>query len=168
MNPPIHPLEEGARHPQQELLYAREVRYLREAQGAHQPGGHREEIVGILPVRLPDPLHQCHEGDVLPECEVFPREPARVERDALPLADLEDGPDHPYVPTLLSSLADYTIFPPLCASNHEERRVVCRHKNLAALQAKILVRMNSSGEGFYRARFSYLGFILPVGIPKVK
>jgi hypothetical protein len=57
--------------------------------------------VDVLPVRLPRPLHQGDQGDLLPEGEVRPREPARVERDALAMADLEDGPDHPYVPRLL-------------------------------------------------------------------
>ena len=63
---------------------------------------------------------------MLPEGEILPRVLARVERDALSLADLEDGFDHSYVPTLLfPPLADNTISLPF-VWNHEEREVVCR------------------------------------------
>src|SRR5450759_5662571 len=133
--PSHHPLEEGARHPQQELLHGGEVRYLREAQGAHQPGGDGEEVVGVLPVRLPDPLHQGDERDVLPEGEVLPRILVRVARYGLSLADLVDGPDHPYVAALLLLLADSTILLPLCL-DHEEWEGSASAINFTAIEGR--------------------------------
>jgi hypothetical protein len=70
----------------------------------------------------------------------------------LPLTDLEDGPDHPYVSTLLpQSLADSTIFLPLCLI-HEEREGGASAINFTALEGRTSVRLDSSEEGFYGAR----------------
>jgi hypothetical protein len=97
--PSHHPLEERRRGPQHELLYGREMREPGEAQLLHQGVSDGEEVVDVLPVRLPHPLPEDQQGDVLPLGEVPPGELAGVERDALPPADLEDRPDHPHAAT---------------------------------------------------------------------
>src|ERR1022692_5017383 len=54
--PSHHPLEEGAWHPQQELLDGGEMGELGEAQHVEQPLGRGQVVVDVLPVGLPDPL----------------------------------------------------------------------------------------------------------------
>lgn len=97
-------LEERGRHPEKELLNGREVREPRETEDADEPLRDCQEVIRVLPVRFPHPLHQDEKGDVLPESEIPSGILARVEGDGLPLADLEDRPDHPDVPALLSLL----------------------------------------------------------------
>jgi len=94
---------------------------LGQAEHADEPIRHCQEVVPVLPVGLPHSLHQDKKGDVLPEGEIPSGVFAGVEGGGLPLADLEDRPDHADVPALLllPSLLGVVVLPLY-------RRNVCR------------------------------------------
>jgi hypothetical protein len=77
---------------------------LGQAEHTDEPIHHGQEVVPVLHVRLLHSLHQDKKGDVPPEGEIPSRVFAGIEEDGLPLADLEDCPDHADVPAPLLPL----------------------------------------------------------------